>query len=63
MFNPKFEFGFIQFIKTFFQLEKQGIEYRYANSKNMDSTGKPGGSWNYKSRWTSFTSAITLRAA
>ena len=63
MFNPKFEFGFIQFIKTFFQLEKQGIEYRYANSKNMDSTGKPSGSWNYKSRWKSFTSANTLRAA
>ena len=63
MFNPKFEFGNIQFIKTFFQLKKHGIEHRYANSKNMDSTGKPSGSWNYESRWTSFTSAITLRAA
>ena len=33
MFNPKFEFGFIQFIKTFFQLEKQGIEHRYATQQ------------------------------
>ena len=29
----------------------------------MNSIGRPSGSWNCKSRMTSFTSAITLRAA
>ena len=36
----KFEFGFIQFKKTFLQLENQGIQHRCASSKNMDSTGR-----------------------
>ena len=29
----------------------------------MNSIGRPSGSWHCKSQWTSFTSAITLRAA
>ena len=35
----------------------------YTSSKNINSIGRPSGSWNCKSRMTSFTSAITLRAA